>query len=187
MIEYHTRIKKKTDKQIPESTKEQQNIKKAKHEIEDAIKKITNILKNINSIKYGNSYIEKINKTEVTGKEIQNKVSDPLWDDIIGTDYNHSDNSIYNKWGEYLSDDIEEKLNSNNFFYELSNIRSQLKDLIYDDINNRNTLKLNIISGSDFEKIKEKLNEIQNYLERLKDYLKDQNNFSIIREAIDFE
>lgn len=129
-----------------------------KGKISTVTKQIDKIISDIYSINPGSSFEERM---VVSGKEVEDKVTGAIYDDI--TDNRSNGNSIYSEW----SDDLEEG-GLKSLIEELEKARIELRGKIKEgkDNNekNKNTVIISDIKG-DLEKIKDKLKELKEYLQ----------------------
>lgn len=145
-----------------------------KNRILEIARKIDKITSDIDSIN-PKSYFEE--KTEVSGKEVEDKVTGAIYDDI--TSSNSSDSSVYSDWSEYL--DLEEKENG---------LESLIKKLEEDRKGLRAKIKIkkgNIEKNKDIVKvsdIKEDLEKIKDKLKELKEYLQSNANKEELKKVI---
>lgn len=131
-----------------------------KGKISTVAKQIDKIIIDINSINPGSFFEERM---EVSGKEVEDKVTGAIYDDI--TNNRSNGNSIYSDWGDYL--EYNGKL-YNLLDKELEEARSSLRAKIKikeDNIEkNKDIVKISDIK-EDLEKIKDKLKELKEYLQ----------------------
>lgn len=131
-----------------------------KGRISEISRKIDIITNDIDSINSKSLFEESM---EVSGKEVEDKVTGAIYDDI--TNNRSNGNSIYSDWGDYLEDDG--KL-YNLLDKELEEARSSLRAKIKikeDNIEkNKDIVKISDIK-EDLEKIKDKLKELKEYLQ----------------------
>ncbi|WP_421136324.1 hypothetical protein QIA36_06160 (plasmid) [Borreliella yangtzensis] len=142
-----------------------------KNKILEIARKIDKITSDIDSIN-PKSYFEE--RTEVPGKEVEDKVTGAIYDDI--TNSNSSGNSIYSEWSE----DFEEEGGLKNLLDELEKARTELRGKIKEKENNneknKHTVKISDIKG-DLEKLKDSL-------KKLKEYLQNSNNKEEIQKLV---
>ncbi|AEL70207.1 Erp family protein (plasmid) [Borreliella afzelii PKo] len=129
-----------------------------KGKISTVTKQIDKIISDIYSINPGSSFEERM---VVSGKEVEDKVTGAIYDDI--TDNRSNGNSIYSEW----SDDLEEG-GLKKLLDELEKARTELRGKIKEgnenNEKNKNTVIISDIKG-DLEKIKDKLKELKEYLQ----------------------
>ncbi len=126
------------------------------------------MISDIDSINQQSSFEERM---EVSGKEVEDKVTGAIYDDI--TDQRSSGNSIYSHW----SDDFEENSELEGILENLESartgLRSKIKEGKGEDEKNKNVVKV--------IEIKEDLEKVKSGLEKVKEYLKDSSKFEEIK------
>ncbi|WP_373589045.1 hypothetical protein [Borreliella afzelii] len=142
-----------------------------KGKISTVTKQIDKIIRDIYSINPGSFFEERM---EVSGKEVEDKVTGAIYDDI--TDDRSNGNSIYSEW----SDDLEEESGLKKLIDELEKARTELRGKIKegkgDNEKNKNTVKI-----SD---IKEDLEKLKDFLRKLKEYLQSSDNKEEIQKLV---
>ncbi|WP_417861957.1 hypothetical protein QIA45_05775 (plasmid) [Borreliella andersonii] len=125
--------------------------------ISKVTKNIDKIISDIDSINPGTFFEE---RTEVSGKEVEDKVTGAIYDDI--TDMRTSGTSIYSEWGDYL----EEESRLKGFLDQLEKAREELRSKIKasDNKTNKDTVKISDIKG-DLENLKACLRKLKKYLQ----------------------
>ncbi|WP_215535928.1 hypothetical protein [Borreliella bavariensis] len=134
-------------------------------------KKIDKITGDIDSINQQSSFEEIM---EVSGKEVEDKVTGAIYDDI--TNSYSSGNSIYSEWSDYL----EEESGFENLIDELEKARTELRGKIKEG-NDNNEKNKNTVKISD---IKEDLAKLKDSLRKLKEYLQSSANKEEIQKAV---
>ncbi|ACO38048.1 Erp26 protein [Borreliella burgdorferi] len=136
--------------------------------ISTVAKQIDRMISDIDSINQQSSFEERM---EVSGKEVEDKVTGAIYDDI--TDQRSSGNSIYSHW----SDDFEENSELEGILENLESartgLRSKIKEGKGEDEKNKNVVKV--------IEIKEDLEKVKSGLEKVKEYLKDSSKFEEIK------
>ncbi|WP_418885748.1 hypothetical protein [Borreliella tanukii] len=135
-----------------------------KGKISTVTKKIDKITSDIDSINPKSFFEERM---EVSGKEVEDKITGAIFDDI--TNSNSSGNSIYSEWEDLLEED-ENGLKS--LIEELEKARTELRSKIKEKENNNEKNK-NTVKISD---IKEDLEKLKEFLRKLKEYLQSSDN-----------
>ncbi|WP_418909516.1 hypothetical protein QIA41_06105 (plasmid) [Borreliella sinica] len=145
-----------------------------KNKILEIARKIDKITSDIDSINPKSYFEERI---EVSGKEVEDKVTGAIYDDI--TSSNSSDSSVYSDWSEYL--DLEEKENG---------LESLIKKLEEDRKGLRAKIKIkegNIEKNKDIviiSDIKEDLEKVKDSLRKLKEYLESNDNKEGLKKVV---
>ncbi len=142
-----------------------------KGKISTVTKQIDKIIRDIYSINSGSFFEERM---EVSGKEVEDKVTGAIYDDI--TDDRSNGNSIYSEW----SDDLEEESGLKKLIDELEKARTELRGKIKEGKDNNEKNK-DIVKISD---IKEDLEKIKDKLEELKKYLQSNDNKEEIQKLV---
>ncbi|WP_418455050.1 hypothetical protein QIA25_07105 (plasmid) [Borreliella spielmanii] len=157
------RLKRKAEREERKKLRESSGTfleRATKGKISTVVKQIDKIISDINSINPGSSFEERM---VVSGKEVEDKVTGAIYDDI--TDNRSNGNSIYSDWGDYL--EYNGKL-YNLLDKELEEVRSSLRAKIKikegNVEKNKDIVKISDIK-EDLEKIKDKLEELKKYLQ----------------------
>ncbi|WP_373585023.1 hypothetical protein [Borreliella afzelii] len=170
------RLKRKEEREKRKKLRESESSGKflegaTKGKISTVVKQIDKIISDINSINPGSFFEERM---VVSGKEVEDKVTGAIYDDI--TDNRSNGNSIYSEW----SDDLEEESGLKKLIDELEKARTELRGKIKEgkDNNekNKNTVIISDIKG-DLEKLKE-------FLRKLKEYLQSNANKEEIQKLV---
>ncbi|AEL70166.1 Erp family protein (plasmid) [Borreliella afzelii PKo] len=168
------RLKRKAEREERKKLRESSGTfleRATKGKISTVVKQIDKIISDINSINPGSSFEERM---VVSGKEVEDKVTGAIYDDI--TDNRSNGNSIYSEW----SDDLEEESGLKKLIDELEKARTELRGKIKEgkDNNekNKNTVIISDIKG-DLEKLKE-------FLRKLKEYLQSNANKEEIQKLV---
>ncbi|WP_421136357.1 hypothetical protein QIA36_06435 (plasmid) [Borreliella yangtzensis] len=143
-----------------------------KNKILEIARKIDKITSDIDSIN-PKSYFEE--RTEVSGQEVEDKVTGAIFDDI--TNSNSSGNSIYSEWEDFLEED-ENGLKS--LIEELEKARIELRGKIKEKENNNEKNK-NTVKISD---VKRDLEKLKNSLRKLKECLQSSINKEEIQKLV---
>ncbi|WP_215536713.1 hypothetical protein [Borreliella bavariensis] len=138
-----------------------------KGKISTVAKQIDKIISDINSINPASFLEERI---EVSGNEVEDKVTGAIYDDITNS-YSNG-NSIYSEW----SDDLEEESELKSLIEELEKARTELRGKIKEGNENKNTVRI-----SD---IKEDLEKLKDSLRKLKEYLQSSDNKEEIQKLV---
>ncbi|AZA27204.1 MULTISPECIES: hypothetical protein [Borreliella] len=152
------RLKRKAEREERKKLRESSGTfleRATKGKILTVTKQLDKIIRDIYSINPGSSFEERM---EVSGKEVEDKVTGAIYDDI--TNNNSSGNSIYSEW-EY---DFDEESLLKSLIEELEKARTALRSKIKEGNENKNTVIISDIKG-DLEKIKDKLKELKEYLQ----------------------
>lgn len=157
------RLKRKAEREERKKLRESSGTfleRATKGKISTVVKQIDKIISDINSINPGSFFEERM---VVSGKEVEDKVTGAIYDDI--TDNRSNGNSIYSDWGDYL--EYNGKL-YNLLDKELEEVRSSLRAKIKikegNVEKNKDIVKISDIK-EDLEKIKDKLEELKKYLQ----------------------
>ncbi|XPC97876.1 hypothetical protein QIA20_05235 (plasmid) [Borreliella japonica] len=142
-----------------------------KNKILEIARKIDKITSDINSIN-PKSYFEE--RMEVSGKEVEDKVTGAIYDDITNS-YSNG-NSIYSEW----SYDLEEESGLKILIDELEKARTELRSKIKEG-NKNNEKNKNTVKISD---IKEDLEKLKEFLRKLKEYLQSNANKEEIQKLV---
>ncbi|ACN92641.1 Erp43 protein (plasmid) [Borreliella burgdorferi 118a] len=140
-----------------------------KGKISTVTKNIDKIISDIDSIN-PESFFKK--RGEVSGKEVEDKVTGAIYDDI--TNSNSSGNSFYSEWGDYLGEESSLK----SLIEELEETRGELRSKIKESDNktNKNTVKT--------DDIKVDLEKLKNSLRKLKEYLQSSANIEELQKVV---
>ncbi|MBB6213883.1 hypothetical protein QIA17_05745 (plasmid) [Borreliella californiensis] len=128
-----------------------------KGKISTVAEQIDKIISDINSINPGAPFEE---SSEISGKEVEDRVTGAIYDDI--TDMSTRGTSIYSEWGDYLEEEGELK----GFLDQLEEARTELRIKIKESDSNTNktTVKISDIK-EDLEKLKDSLNNLKESLQ----------------------
>ncbi|ATH10749.1 ErpD protein [Borreliella burgdorferi] len=144
----------------------------AKEKINNGLNIVQKITQNIDNIT--ENLNSKETPKEISGKEVEEKITHPIFDHITGSGNNPGQDSISNTWGEGL-----EIGGDSNFFTNLEEVRSSIRTKIkVSDGTEQTKDKVEI------DEIIEDLQKLKEFLEKLKKYLKDTNNLSAIEESV---
>ncbi len=159
--EEKARLERKKEREIKKKLRELESSENflegiTRSKISTVIKNVDKIISDIDSINLG-SFEE---KSEVSGKDVEDKVTGAIYDHI--TNGSSSENSIYSEWGDYL----EEESGLRSLIEELEETRGKLRSKIKESDNktNKNTVKMGDIK-EDLEKLRFSLNKLQEYLQ----------------------
>lgn len=167
------RLKRKAEREKRKKLRESSGTfleRATKGKISTVTKQIDKIISDIYSINPGSSFEERM---VVSGKEVEDKVTGAIYDDI--TDNRSNGNSIYSEW----SDDLEEgglKKLIDELEKARTALRSKIKEGKGDNEKNKNTVKI-----SD---IKEDLEKLKDFLRKLKEYLQSSDNKEEIQKLV---
>ncbi|WP_418905748.1 hypothetical protein [Borreliella japonica] len=142
-----------------------------KNKILEITRKIDKITSDIDSISPKSYFGERI---EISGKEVEDKVTGAIYDDI--TDNRSNGNSIYSEW----SYDLEEESGLKSLIDELEKARTELRSKIKEG-NKNNEKNKNTVKISD---IKEDLEKLKEFLRKLKEYLQSNANKEEIQKLV---
>ncbi|WP_418905245.1 hypothetical protein QIA19_05340 (plasmid) [Borreliella finlandensis] len=138
--------------------------------ISTVIKKIDKIISDIDSIN-PESFFEE--RSEVSGKEVEDKVTGAVYDDITST--NSRDNSFYSELGDYLEEDGLKSL-----LDKLEEARTELRGKIKEGKDNNEKNKNTVIISD----IKGDLEILKDSLKKLKEYLQSSGNKEEIQKVV---
>ncbi|WP_418455013.1 hypothetical protein QIA25_06900 (plasmid) [Borreliella spielmanii] len=170
------RLKRKTEREKRKKLRESESggtfLEKAtKGKISTVAKQIDKIIGDINSINPGSVFEERI---EVSGKEVEDKVTGAIYDDI--TNGYSNGNSIYSEWDDFLEEEGGLKKLIDELEKARTALRSKIKEGKGDNEKNKNTVKI-----SD---IKEDLEKLKDFLRKLKEYLQSSDNKEEIQKLV---
>ncbi|ACN92233.1 ErpD protein [Borreliella burgdorferi] len=144
----------------------------AKEKINNGLNIVQEITQNIDNITENSNFKE--TPKEISGKEVEEKITHPIFDHITGSGNNQpGQDSISNTWGEALEIDGDI-----NFFINLEKVRTSIRAKIKVSGTEQTKDKVEI------DEITEDLQKLKEFLEKLKKYLKDTNNLSAIEENV---
>ncbi|OJH14221.1 hypothetical protein ER70_10025 (plasmid) [Borreliella bissettiae] len=161
------RLKRKKLRELESSENFLEGVTKDK--ISTVAEQIDKIISDINSINPGAPFEE---SSEISGKEVEDRVTGAIYDDI--TDMSTRGTSIYSEWGDYLEEEGELK----GFLDQLEEARTELRSKIKESDNKTNKTTVKI---SD---IKEDLEKLKDSLKKLKESLQSTANKEEIQKAI---
>ncbi|WP_419262527.1 hypothetical protein, partial [Borreliella afzelii] len=168
--------KERREKEERQRQEQEQEERQIKSKIETLTKKIDEINRDIDSIKYKSWFIENEKRLEVKATEVRDKVTGPIYDHF--TDDNSK--AIYYTWG--LDEEDEEGLGK--LLKKLSETRSDLRTKLNEG-NQAYTLKEpKLKENVNVSEIESDLDKLKTELEKVKEYLKNESNFEEIKEYI---
>nr|AAD28095.1 ElpA2 protein [Borreliella burgdorferi 297] len=135
-------------------------------------KDIDKIINEINSINLSFSFEE---KSEISGKDVEDRVTGAIYDYI--TDNRSNGNSIYSEWSDYLEEE-ENELKS--LIEKLEKARTGLRGKIKEVKDGKERNK-NVVGIND---IKEDLEKLKDFLIELKEYLQNNVDKKEIHKAV---
>lgn len=161
-----------------ERQRQEQEERQIKSKIETLTKKIDEINRDIDSIKYKSWFVEDVKRATVRAQEVIDKVTGPIYDHFT----DKSDAAIYYTWG-LVDEDEDSELGD--LLKKLSETRSNLRTKLNEGNqaatwNNTPSLKENV----NVSEIESDLDSLKSELERVKEYLKNESNFEKIKEYV---
>ncbi|WP_422850457.1 hypothetical protein, partial [Borreliella afzelii] len=166
------------EKAKAEKERKEKEERQIKSKIETLTKKIDEINRDIDSIKYKSWFVEDVKRATVRAQEVIDKVTGPIYDHFT----DKSDAAIYYTWG-LVDEDEDSELGD--LLKKLSETRSNLRTKLNEGNqaatwNNTPSLKENV----NVVEIESDLDSLKSELERVKEYLKNESNFEEIKEYI---
>ncbi|ACJ73165.1 Erp42 protein (plasmid) [Borreliella afzelii ACA-1] len=168
----------KERKEKEERQRQEQEERQIKSKIETLTKKIDEINRDIDSIKYKSWFVEDVKRARVRAQEVIDKVTGPIYDHFT----DKSDAAIYYTWG-LVDEDEDSELGD--LLKKLSETRSNLRTKLNEGNqaatwNNTPSLKENV----NVSEIESDLDKLRSKLEEVKGYLKNESNFEKIKEYV---
>lgn len=166
------------EKAKAEKERKEKEERQIKSKIETLTKKIDEINRDIDAIKYKSWFVEDVKRATVRAQEVIDKVTGPIYDHFT----DKSDAAIYYTWG-LVDEDEDSELGD--LLKKLSETRSNLRTKLNEGNqaatwNNTPSLKENV----NVVEIESDLDSLKSELERVKEYLKNESNFEEIKEYI---
>ncbi|WP_422850165.1 hypothetical protein [Borreliella afzelii] len=159
-----------------ERQRQEQEERQIKSKIETLTKKIDEINRDIDSIKYKSWFVENEKRLEVKATEVRDKVTGPIYDHFT----NDANTAIYYTWN--LED--EEDLELGKLLEKLSNTRNSLRTKLNENNATYTLEEPKLKENVKIEEIESDLDELKSELEEVKGYLKNESNFEKIKEYV---
>ncbi len=169
----------KERKEKEERQRQEQEERQIKSKIETLTKKIDEINRDIDSIKYKSWFVEDVKRATVRAQEVIDKVTGPIYDHFT----DKSDAAIYYTWGLVDEDedselgDLLKKLSETR-----SNLRTKLNEGNQKPVFGRKEPELK--ENVNVSEIESDLDKLRSKLEEVKGYLKNESNFEKIKEYV---